>query len=218
MRIVYGRLPFELRIVELDPAQAVERDGYRVAAVPVRHGPREAYGYALVEDERPGEFDPGAAEQLGVSPGPDFGRLQQGQTVEGVAPEQVMGPPRQGRKLVFSGDTAPCETLAVAAHQADVLVHEATFTGEEAERALETFHSTARQAAELARGARPPRCRGTSTRSRCPSPSVGPPSSCAGAPVRDAAAPTRASPTRPPRPSPRRPRRSLRPDTFCALL
>jgi len=153
MRIVYGRLPFELSIVELDPAQAVERDGYRVAAVPVRHGPREAYGYALVEDERPGEFDPGAAERLGVSPGPDFGRLQQGQTVEGVAPEQVMGPPRQGRKLVFSGDTAPCGTLAVAAHQADVLVHEATFTDEEAERALETFHSTARQAAELARGA-----------------------------------------------------------------
>src|SRR5438132_39525 len=154
MRIVYGRLPFELRIVELDPAQAVERDGYRVAAVPVRHGPREAYGYALVEDERPGEFDPGAAEQLGVSPGPDFGRLQQGQTVEGVAPEQVMGPPRQGRKLVFSGDTAPCEALAVAAHEADVLVHEATFTDEEAERARETFHSTARQAAELARGAK----------------------------------------------------------------
>jgi ribonuclease Z len=153
MRIVYGRLPFELSIVELDPAQAVERDGYRVAAVPVRHGPREAYGYALVEDERPGEFDPGAAERLGVSPGPDFGRLQRGGTVEGVAPEQVMGPPRQGRKVVFSGDTAPCEALAVAAHQADVLVHEATFIDEETERARETFHSTARQAAELARQA-----------------------------------------------------------------
>jgi ribonuclease Z len=153
MRIVYGRLPFELSIVELDPAQAVERDGYRVAAVPVRHGPREAYGYALVEDERPGEFDPGAAERLGISPGPDFGRLQRGRTVEGVAPEQVMGPPRQGRKVVFSGDTTPCQALAVAAHQADVLVHEATFIDEEAERARETFHSTARQAAELARQA-----------------------------------------------------------------
>jgi len=153
MRIVYGRLPFELSIVELDPAQAVERDGYRIAAVPVRHGAREAYGYALVEDERAGEFDPRAAERLGVSPGPDFGRLQQGHTVAGVAPEQVMGAPRQGRKVVFSGDTAPCEALAVAAHQADVLVHEATFTDEEAERARETFHSTARLAAELARDA-----------------------------------------------------------------
>jgi len=107
-----------------------------------------------VEDERPGEFDPRAAEQLGVRPGPDFGRLQQGHAVGGVAPEQVMGPPRQGRKLVVSGDTAPCEALAVAAHEADVLVHEATFLHEEAERARETSHSTARQAAELARVAR----------------------------------------------------------------
>ena len=153
MRIVYGRLPFELSVVELDPAQAVERDGYRITPVPVTHGNREAYGYALVEDERPGEFDPHAAERLGVSPGPDFGRLQHGETVDGVTPQQVMGAPREGRKIVLSGDTAPCEALAVAAHQADVLVHEATFTDEEAERARETFHSTARQAAELARDA-----------------------------------------------------------------
>jgi ribonuclease Z len=154
MRIVYGRVPFQLRVVELEPAEAVERDGYRVAAVPVQHGTRDAYGYALVEDQRPGEFDPGAAERLGISPGPDFGRLQQGHTVEGVAPQQVMGPSRQGRKIVISGDTAPCEALAVAAHEADVLVHEATFIEAEAERARETSHSTARQAAELARAAR----------------------------------------------------------------
>jgi ribonuclease Z len=153
MRIVYGRVPFELSIVELEPAQAVEREGYRVAAVPVQHGPREAFGYALVEDARPGEFDPQAAERLGVSAGPDFGRLQQGEVVAGVTPEQVMGPPRQGRKIVFSGDTVPCEALAVVAHQADVLVHEATFMHEEAERARETSHSTARQAGELARAA-----------------------------------------------------------------
>jgi ribonuclease Z len=153
MRIVYGRLPFELSIVELDAAQAVERDGYRITPVPVQHGNREAYGYVLVEDERPGEFDPQAAERLGVSPGPDFGRLQSGQTVDGVTPQEVMGSPREGRKLVLSGDTAPCEALAVAAHQADVLVHEATFIDEEADRARETFHSTARQAAELARDA-----------------------------------------------------------------
>jgi ribonuclease Z len=153
MRIVYGRLPFDLSVIELEPAQAVERDGYRVAAVPVSHGAREAFGYALIEDERPGEFDPEAAERLGVRPGPDFGRLQRGETVEGVAPARVMGPPRLGRKVVLSGDTAPCEALAVAAHQADVLVHEATFLHEEAERARETSHSTARQAAELARAA-----------------------------------------------------------------
>ena len=153
MRIVYGRMPFELSIVELAPAETVERDGYLIAAVPVVHGDRPCFGYALVEAQRPGEFDPRAAEELGVSPGRDFGRLQRGETVGDVAPAQVMGPPRQGRKIVLSGDTAPCEALATAAHQADLLVHEATFAEEEAARAQETSHSTARQAAELARDA-----------------------------------------------------------------
>ena len=208
-RFIYGRrLPYELSVVELQPAEAVERDGYRVAAVPVNHTRAGAVGYAIVEDARPGELDPALAERLGVKPGPDFGRLVRGQTVNGVAPEQVVGPAREGRKVVLSGDTSPCEALAIAAHQADVLVHEATFTEEEAERARETGHSTARQAAELARGAearmlllthlstryagrevreearvvvpQPPRWRGTSTRSRSRSPSAAPHGSSGG--------------------------------------
>jgi ribonuclease Z len=150
MRIVYGRLPYELSIVELEPAEPVQRDGYIVAAIPVRHKGEASFGYALVEDTRPGHLDARLAEELGVSPGPDFGRLQRGETVAGVKPEQVMGPTREGRKVVLSGDTAPCEALAIAAHQADVLVHEATFVQEEAERARLTFHSTAAQAAQLA--------------------------------------------------------------------
>src|SRR5438105_3046803 len=153
MRVVYGRPPFDLRIVELEPAERVEREGYSITAVPVVHRGDASFGYALVEDARPGHLDPALAEQLGVTPGPDFGRLQRGETVAGVNPEQVMGPDRQGRKIVLSGDTAPCPALAVAAHQADVLVHEATFVEEELERARETSHSTARQAAELARDA-----------------------------------------------------------------
>ena len=151
--VVYGRLPFELSVIELEPAGPVRRDGYEIVAVPVDHGDRPAFGYALVEAQRPGEFDPRVAEQLGVAPGPDFGLLQRGETVAGVAPEQVMGPPREGRKVVLSGDTVPCEALRIAAHQADVLVHEATFAAEEAKRAQETSHSTAAQAAELARHA-----------------------------------------------------------------
>jgi ribonuclease Z len=154
MRVVYGRrLPYELSLVELDPWDEVERAGYRIAAVPVNHGARAAVGYALLEDARPGELDPQAAERLGVEPGPAFGLLQRGQSVGGVTPEQVMGPAREGRRIVISGDTAPFEALAVAAHRADVLVHEATFAEEESDRARETFHSTARQAAELAREA-----------------------------------------------------------------
>jgi ribonuclease Z len=153
MRVVYGRLPYELGIVELEPAESVERDGYRIAAIPVRHRGDASFGYALVEESRPGHLDARLAEGLGVAPGPDFGRLQRGETVAGVSPEQVMGPTREGRKVVLSGDTAPCEALAIAAHEADVLVHEATFAEEERERARQTSHSTARQAAELARDA-----------------------------------------------------------------
>jgi ribonuclease Z len=153
MRIVYGRLPYPLDVVELEPAQSVERDGYMIAAIPVRHRGEASFGYALVEEPRAGHLDARLAEGLGVRPGPDFGRLQRGETVGGVRPEQVMGPPREGRKVVLSGDTSPYEPVAIAAHQADVLVHEATFAEEEAERARETSHSTARQAAELARDA-----------------------------------------------------------------
>ena len=153
MRVIFGRLPYKCDIVELEPAETVQRDGYLIAAIPVRHKISSAFGYALVEEPRPGHLDPQLAEQLGVRPGPDFGRLQRGETVAGVKPEQVMGPTREGRKVVLSGDTAPCEALAMVAHQADVLVHEATFLHEESERARQTLHSTARQAAELARDA-----------------------------------------------------------------
>jgi ribonuclease Z len=149
-RFIYGRLPYTLSVVELDPAQAVPFDGYEVAAIPVSHRGANAYGYAFVEDSRPGHLDPRLAEQLGVTPGPDFGRLTRGETVAGVTPEQVMGPTREGRKLVISGDTSPCEMLALAAHEADVLVHEATFAEEDLERARRTGHSTARQAARVA--------------------------------------------------------------------
>jgi ribonuclease Z len=153
MRVVYGRLPYELSVVELAPAETVERDGYLIAAIPVRHRSDASFGYALVEESRPGHLDARLAEELGVVPGPDFGRLQRGETVAGVRPDQVMGPTREGRKVVLSGDTAPTEALAIAAHEADVLVHEATFAEEELERARQTSHSTARQAAELARDA-----------------------------------------------------------------
>ena len=149
MRRVYGRLGFELDVIELAAGDAVRRDTLEIQAVNVRHRVL-AYGYVLVEDTRPGRFDAGLAEQLGVTPGPDFGRLQRGETVAGVRPEQVVGPAREGRKIVVSGDTAPCETLAIAAHGADLLIHEATFGEEERERAQLTGHSTAGQAARIA--------------------------------------------------------------------
>ena len=149
MRLVYGRLGYPFAVVELEAGEAAAFDGYEVTAFNVRHRGR-AFGYAIVEDRRPGRFDAHLATQLGVAFGPDFGRLARGEVVNGVYPEQVIGPDRPGRKIVVSGDTAPCEMLRVAAHEADLLVHEATFTEDEHDRALETGHSTARQAAEIA--------------------------------------------------------------------
>jgi ribonuclease Z len=144
-----GRVGFDLELVELTPGDVLARDGYRIAPVEVSHrGP--ALGYVLFEEERPGVFDPEVAVAVGLKPGPEFGRLQRGETVRGVEPGQVLGPPRPGRKLVISGDTRPCETVRIAAHQADVLVHEATFADEERERAADSGHSTALQAATLA--------------------------------------------------------------------
>jgi ribonuclease Z len=152
MRIVYGRPRYPFSVVELESGDAVEFDGYEVTPFNVNHRAR-AFGYAIVEAPRPGRFDAELASELGVAFGPDFGRLQRGEEVNGVRPEQVVGPERPGRKVVLSGDTGPSEMLRVAAHEADVLVHEATFLDEERERALQTGHSTARQAAELAREA-----------------------------------------------------------------
>jgi ribonuclease Z len=147
-----GAVSFPLELVELAAGDELERDGYRIAAVPVSHrGP--ALGYVLFEDERPGEFDKDAALRLGLAEGPEFGRVQRGATIRGVTPDQVLGPTRPGRKLVLSGDTRPCEALRIAAHGADVLVHEATFAEEERERAADNGHSTAHQAATIAREA-----------------------------------------------------------------
>src|SRR5207302_472585 len=128
-----GRVRFELELIELEPSEELRRSGYAIVPVSVAHR-GAAFGYVLYEDERPGEFDPDAARARGLAEGPEFGRVQRGETIRGVNPDQVMGPSRPGRKLVISGDTAPCETLRIAAHGADVLVHEATFAQEELER------------------------------------------------------------------------------------
>jgi ribonuclease Z len=152
LRPFLGRTGYPLQVTELHPHDEVGFSGYVIAAFPVKHRV-EAYGYAFVEDDRPGRFDVAAARALGVAPGPDFGRLQRGEAVGGVRPEQVVGPDRPGRRIVISGDTAPVQTVEVYAHDADVLVHEATFCEDERARARETGHSTAHQAAEAARDA-----------------------------------------------------------------
>jgi ribonuclease Z len=156
LRRIYGKLTYEVRIVELEPATTVDFGDYKVGAYSVVHR-TEAVGYALVEDDRPGRFVPERAHALGVPTGPLFGALQRGEPVEvdgrSVSPEEVMDAARPGRKVVFSGDSEACEATAVVAHGADLLVHDGTFSHEERERARQTGHATAREAAELARDA-----------------------------------------------------------------
>jgi ribonuclease Z len=155
LRRIFGRIRYEVELVELTGGEALTHDeeGFELRAFEVEHR-MPANGYAFVERERPGRFDTEAARALGVSDPRDFGRLQRGEPVAGadgeVRPEQVMGEARQGRKIVITGDTAPSEMTRVAAHRAQLLVHDGTFSDEELGRAAETGHSTARQAAELA--------------------------------------------------------------------
>jgi ribonuclease Z len=157
LRRIFGKLTYEVDLRELRPGEGIDRGDYRIFAFAVEHGV-SSNGYCLVENSRPGRFDVQTARTLGVPEGPLFGRLQSGGAVDlpdggTVVPDQVLGPPRAGRKIVLAGDTRPAAEVLDVAREADVLVHEATFASDEQERADETLHATATGAAELARAA-----------------------------------------------------------------
>jgi ribonuclease Z len=146
---------FAVEIIEVEPGQVLPRKEYAIHVFPVEHG-GGAVGYALVEEDRLGRFHPEKAMELGVPEGPMWGQLQRGKTVvladgRTVAPDAIVGAPRPGRKLVLTGDTRPCAATIEAAQGADLLIHEATFGEEEAERAMETQHATAKEAAQVAK-------------------------------------------------------------------
>ncbi|MDX6512667.1 MAG: ribonuclease [Gaiellaceae bacterium] len=157
LRRIFGKLTYPFELVELQPGDVLDRGDYRVVTFNVQHGV-PALGYALVEEERPGRFDVPTADALGVPPGPERGRLQAGEAIalpDGtvVTPAQVLGEPRAGRKVLVTGDTAPSLGFIELAQDADLLVHEATFCEDERERAHETSHSTAKEAAQVAAAA-----------------------------------------------------------------
>lgn len=152
------RLSFPLEIVELEPGQRIARTDYAIVAYPVDHRGARAVGYAIVEDDRKGRFNPERARALGIPEGPMWGAIHRGRSVtleDGrvIEPSELVGAPRSGRKIVLTGDTRPCAATIEIARGADVLVHEATFGDDEAARAAETGHSTAREAAIVARDA-----------------------------------------------------------------
>jgi ribonuclease Z len=150
-----GRPSFPVRINEVGPGDvALRGEEFVVRAIETDHRTRSV-GYALVEDDRKGRFDRERAEELGVPVGPKFSRLHGGETVKSedgtiVEPEEVVGPPRPGRVVVYTGDTRPTGAVIEAAAAADLLIHDATFAEDHADRAVSTAHSTAAEAASVA--------------------------------------------------------------------
>ena len=151
LRRVFGSLTYPIETIELGPGDVLDRGDYEIRVFAVEHG-AQAAGYVIAEAARPGRFDVALADGLGVPPGRERGLLQRGEAVvlasgDTVRPEQVLGPPRPGRSLALTGDTGPAESVVEAAAGVDVLVHEATFCADERQRARETNHSTAAEAA-----------------------------------------------------------------------
>ena len=152
------RTTFPVDITELEAGATLARGDYRIETFAVEHGPSTSLGYALVEEERKGRFNPDLARELGIPEGPLWGRIHRGENItldDGrvIEPSVLVGERRRGRRIVLTGDTRPCPATVEAARDADLLIHEATFADEEAARAIETGHSTAREAAEVAKAA-----------------------------------------------------------------
>lgn len=149
------RLSFPIELNEVTPGETIKRKDYAILPFPVDHRGAMAVGYALIEEERRGVFNPDLARELGIPEGPLWGHIHKGQSItldDGrvIEPSTLVGPTRSGRRVVVTGDTRPCAATIEASKGADLIVHEATFDDEEAARALETGHSTAREAAEVA--------------------------------------------------------------------
>ncbi|PSP94593.1 ribonuclease Z [Halobacteriales archaeon QS_4_62_28] len=156
---VTGEHPsYPVRINQVSPGDVVlDGDGYEVRAIRTEHR-CVAVGYTLVEADRKGRFDRETAEnELGIPPGPKYSKLHRGEPVEHdgrtVQPSEVVGPDRPGRTLVYTGDTRPVDAVVEASEGADLLIHDATFAEDWADRARQTAHSTAREAATVAREA-----------------------------------------------------------------
>ena len=158
VRVGIERNKFPVEVVQVSPGERLARKDYDIVVFETEHR-TDTVGYALVEHIRLGRFNPERARELGIPEGPLWGRIHRGEAItladgRTLTNEEIVGPPRPGRILVYPGDTRPTPSVVLAAHRADLLVHEATFAEEERDRAEETGHSTARQAAEVARMAK----------------------------------------------------------------
>jgi len=152
--IPYLGAPYEIRVAPAILPAAFE--GFDVVATEVDHSV-DCYAYCLIEHDRRGTFDVARAEALGIPPGPLFGKLQHGEDIEidgrTIRSAEVLGPPRRGRRIAFVTDTRPCDAAIELARDADLLIHEATYANDHADDARERYHSTAEEAARVAKAA-----------------------------------------------------------------
>lgn len=148
----YFALSFPIITQELQKGVFLDEEGFLISCCPVQHSVLNL-AYAVREKRSP-KFLREKALELGLTPGPDFGKLQRGIPVKlgelTIQPEDVLGDQRKGRKIVYSGDTRACVEMVNLAKEADVLIHESTFDGSQEEKALTTGHSTSRSAARVA--------------------------------------------------------------------
>ncbi len=152
----YDNLSFPVEVRELKDGESVRFGNFRIMAFETDHIVK-SYGYALIEDERRGKFNRKKAEELGLKPGPIYSKLARGESVvvdgKVITPEMILGEPRPGRKVVYTGDTRPCKRVVEVAKNADLLIHDSSFTSDLQDWAVETKHSTAKEAAKVAKEA-----------------------------------------------------------------
>lgn len=147
-------LEYELAVKEIEPGVIVDNDRFKVTAGPLEHR-IPCFGYRIEEKDSPGALDLAALAELGLKPGPDYGRLKRGLDVQlpdgtSIRSADVVGPPQKGRIVTILGDTRPCEEAVNLAQDADLVVHEATFAAGMEEKAAAYGHSTVLQAATIA--------------------------------------------------------------------
>ncbi|MEK4328231.1 ribonuclease Z [Paenibacillus sp. FSL R7-0297] len=152
-----SRIPYKLEIIEHSGGLVFEDDTFKVEAGLLEHR-IDSYGYRVTEKDSPGNLDAELLKSYGLKPGPLYGKLKRGEDItseDGVVirAADVIHAPKRGRIVTILGDTRPCEGTLPLAQDADLIIHEATFAHDLADMAYQYHHSTARQAAELAREA-----------------------------------------------------------------
>jgi ribonuclease Z len=157
MGLGYFRCGFKVRVEELGPGARLDLGGCVVKTARAKHT-IPALAYSVEENKRPGKFNLAKAKKLGIPPGPMYRTLQEGASVKyggrRIRPEEVLGAPRAGRKVVYTGDTKPSREIVALARNADALIHDCTLDSRHSAVAARFGHSTAAEASRVAKEAR----------------------------------------------------------------